>query len=429
MRKPLLVLLGLLACANADAGKVVHTVAAKGYAAFNMAFTGYVFIAGNANRQSTEDWVNTRVKSAGTFSDLKAYCPVNTDDFTCTVTLRKNGADGNSIVSIAPSTTGLVEDTTHSDSVTTDDLVNYEMTGGAGTSGGNPRISWISSTFAASSNTVQFLQATGSQNFNKNSIRYIPINGGINHTLSTDEASQGATFKTAGTLQNAYIYINQNDRTASVAYTLRKNTADTSIVITATASTTGAFQDTTHTVALVSDDVVNWSILGDAATDAQVFNIVMAEFVTTDTSFQLINGAAAAAGEAIAATATYYGCPGAYNSSLSSNNTQGFWQTKSAFSFTALNLSLNVISNASVTDGALTFAVNGTGTSLSATVTALTTGVFQDTTHTAAVTSGDTFEYQYVGGTVASWNIACSSIVAYTVAASTYASGQFFSVM
>jgi hypothetical protein len=62
------------------------------------------------------------------------------------------------------------------------------------------------------------------------------------------------------------------------------------------------------------------------------------------------------------------------------------------------NLYFNCTSNASTTNVTITLIKNGSATSLVATITALTTGVFSDTTHSVSVSAGDLLNYSLSQG-------------------------------
>lgn len=77
------------------------------------------------------------------------------------------------------------------------------------------------------------------------------------------------------------------------------------------------------------------------------------------------------------------------------------------------NLYVNAITNANTDNGTFTLRVNGASTSVVATVNALTTGIFSDTTHTAAVNAGDLVNLSIskatTGTITGSWSIAFTS--------------------
>jgi hypothetical protein len=71
---------------------------------------------------------------------------------------------------------------------------------------------------------------------------------------------------------------------------------------------------------------------------------------------------------------------------------------------TLSNLYVNVISNASTSNDTFTLYKNNSATSLVVTITALTTGVFSDTTHSVAVVAGDLICFNSSQSTTANWS-------------------------
>lgn len=67
---------------------------------------------------------------------------------------------------------------------------------------------------------------------------------------------------------------------------------------------------------------------------------------------------------------------------------------------TLSNLYVNVTANASTTNVTVTVRKNGSSTAIVATITALTTGAFTDTTHSATFAAGDLISYQISASTV-----------------------------
>jgi hypothetical protein len=96
-------------------------------------------------------------------------------------------------------------------------------------------------------------------------VRYVPFAGGAVSVNATETNVQNVC-PSACTAKNGRIRILTNGSTSNVAYTLRVNGADTALVITITASTTGIFSDATNTVSVAASDLINWKV-GQAATD------------------------------------------------------------------------------------------------------------------------------------------------------------------
>ena len=81
-----------------------------------------------------------------------------------------------------------------------------------------------------------------------------------------------------------------------------------------------------------------------------------------------------------------------YSSSLT--NTQSIAEFAIPLNGTFSNLYVNIDTNANSVNGTVTVNRNGSNTSIVATVTALTTGVFSDTSHSQAFSAGDTIQFE-----------------------------------
>lgn len=105
-----------------------------------------------ASYEATEANAQVNFPHNGSFSHLRYGVTGSAGTSgTMTGTFRKNGASGNQSVSIANNTTGLFEDTTHTDSVATNDLVNSEI---SGLTGGTVVVArWMSTVTSAATET------------------------------------------------------------------------------------------------------------------------------------------------------------------------------------------------------------------------------------------------------------------------------------
>lgn len=87
---------------------------------------------GNASETSSEARVKGRFPVAGTIQNLSVKMNTHPGG-TVTVRIRKNGANGNSVAN--STTTGLVQDTSNTDSVTTSDDINFSIVGTSSSTG------------------------------------------------------------------------------------------------------------------------------------------------------------------------------------------------------------------------------------------------------------------------------------------------------
>ncbi len=79
------------------------------------------------------------------------------------------------------------------------------------------------------------------------------------------QADHNFPVPVAGIFSNMYVYVTQNTSAVGVTITLNKNNVNTALVVSIGAGATGTFSDTTHSVAFVAGDLLQWE---DSATDA-----------------------------------------------------------------------------------------------------------------------------------------------------------------
>lgn len=89
--------------------------------------------------------------------------------------------------------------------------------------------------------------------------RFIPINRGS--PLITSETNNRYIIPFSCTLSGMWVYVIANTISATSFVRLRKNGADGNQSISITASTTGAFEDTTNSDSITSSDYVNYSVV------------------------------------------------------------------------------------------------------------------------------------------------------------------------
>ncbi len=93
--------------------------------------TNYIQVGGNLVAGSTESEKRLKARETFAFSGLTISVTANTVTADSFLRLRKNGADGNMLITIPTSTTGFFVDNTNSDIIDAADDVNYSLTTGA----------------------------------------------------------------------------------------------------------------------------------------------------------------------------------------------------------------------------------------------------------------------------------------------------------
>ncbi len=363
-------------------------VACNGATVFNAATTTYFPINAQLNASVTEaNRYHYLRPNGGTFSHMAFYVSANTLDTNGTITLRKNGAGGlNQTVTITAGVTGLFQDTTNSDALSTDDAVNYQWVVSGGT--GSATIEFASITLSPSSNFRMYGAEQGAISLTTaNVYRHINSNG-----TSATETDVQQKFRQGGTLSQGEVYLTANTSITNTVLTSRINGADGTIVVTCTALTTGLFRDSTHSDTVASTDLVDWVISGYTALSTVTATFYDVAFTSSDTS---LNQLSCATNLSIAdGTTRYFPISG----TLGAKTTEVLIQTPINFDYTINNLEVYIPTNATTSASTLDLRVGASSSTLSVSITAGTTGYFSDTSHTVTGSSGDLLNCRLVNG-------------------------------
>lgn len=194
----------------------------------------------------------TTIRSAGTISNAIISVGTNSGTTSGTFTSRKNGANGNLSI-VVGSSTGILEDTTHSDSVVSSDLVNWAFAAGA--TSPNVALIYAGGDFTTSAGNVPQIHNdadTGDQPVASAATVFFAMGAGD----TTTETSQQVTVRDTFTYSNMQAYVVTNSIAATSTVTFRKNAASTTITFTIGSTGTGFFQDTTHSLLVAATDKV-----------------------------------------------------------------------------------------------------------------------------------------------------------------------------
>jgi len=182
---------------------------------------------------------------------------------------RKNGANGTQVVTIGAGLTGRFTDTTHTDSLAIDDLINYLQDSATDSSSATA----ISSTFVMTEDSYD-LEYPLSTKTSSESLYY-----NLSRTTgNNDEAASSNRFLVPKKVTNLRVRIPNNTLGAS-EIRVRKNGANGNGLLSIGASTTGWFEDTTNedTFDVTDDFCLHWnSTTGTSATESH-FGITVKE--------------------------------------------------------------------------------------------------------------------------------------------------------
>jgi hypothetical protein len=215
---------------------------------------------------TTENRVSYKYYTAGTMKNGSANLTANTRDSATTVKSRLNGADGAIAISITAATSGLFEDTTHTDTIASGDLYNYAIAGAAGT--GTNTFGTVAVQFETTTNQSHIytdyplLYTTGASETSP-----IPLCGDFG--LAGTEAPCQLKARFPMTVTNLECRVNTNTATSDGTLTFRKTAADTALTLTITAGITGLFEDAANSVTIATGDLINFRLVTGATNGIQ----------------------------------------------------------------------------------------------------------------------------------------------------------------
>jgi hypothetical protein len=231
----------------------------------------------------------------------------------------------------------------------------------------------------------------GNYTVQASSARYFhPCTGALSGQ-STESWAQ-RTFRSAGTLSNLLVNVTTNDIDQSELI-LIKNGSQGNLAISITSSTTGKFEDTTHSDSIAAGDVVVYRIVsGDPFNGAAGLAItVLSAIFETSTCTSTF---------AISPNGTITNAPGSKYSNIAANptgttTTEAFGNARVYMSGTLKNFYANVTNNV-LDPGSMNIVarVSYVDTNLGYLVVSAATGIFEDI-DSAAVASGDVIGYRF----------------------------------
>jgi hypothetical protein len=200
------------------------------------------------------------VRAPGIFSNLINNVTANSAAANNVFISRKNGANGNQTITVTAGTTGVFEDTTHSDSLASGDTIGFE------------NIATTSATIDGYYGFVCAHTGTTSELVGGNPALAFNASGFFTAILLNELGGPTATESNASTpllidgkLSNMRNNIFSNTMTGTYTFNFRKNSASGNQLLTVAATTTGTFEDTTHTDTFGTRDLLNYMGSGGTA--------------------------------------------------------------------------------------------------------------------------------------------------------------------
>lgn len=347
---------------------------------------------------TTETTLQSRIYRSGVISKFSLYVVTAPNVAPPAVTLRKNGANGNQTISVPVNTTGLFTDSSHTDTVAVGDLMTYRLPASGASNTG--KVSFFSVVFTDDSNdSSRFVCSstggTSGSTFNTSSSTFYAGLVGEFNTLATADASTDIVpfqMELAGTVANMEVHIKTNTKSTCTAR-LRKNAANSNVVVSITANTTGRFSDTTNTEAISVGDKLDYSFSTGTGAGNMVILKFSCDFIATSGGQMCVTQTpttqSMTTGSSIALPLS-----GDINA-FASSTTEPTMQVAVGRICDASRMMAHITANSTTgsTPSTVTFRKNATDTSLVASIPVATTGYFTDTSNTVSLVATDLINY------------------------------------
>lgn len=354
--------------------------------------------AGALHTGNTEAHMQARIGKAGTMADFVFYVSLNGHASSRYFRTRINGTAGTLSVTIGAGATGWFQDTTHSDAVVVGDSLNYEF-------GANPdflvqmTLGLACTSFDVSGGCASLHQVVNNASLNSanagnaSTTYYIGITGGATsgtNIYTLTEADAQNTLRASGIMSRATCYVASNTSTNAIAVTSRLNGSDGTMTFSIGASTTGRFEDTTHSDTVASGDLYNYkSVSGAGTVNATVINLATT-FDSAGTNWDFRSGSPA--GNTIASTSavTYKAIAPAFTLFTT---TEALEQSKIPIACYAMNMLYRITGGSGNSGKTIKTRINGVNGTQIITLNG-GNGVFEDTTHYDTIAANDLVNYR-----------------------------------
>lgn len=327
---------------------------------------------------------------AGSITKLSVRVITGTTSGSSTVTLRKNGSNGNNTISIAQGATGFFTDSTpHTDQTVTGDLICISITPGDA----NFFLTILALTFtaAATSNAVTKLGVVDNFGSNNGGGTYSMCLGGSLNNNTSESRNKMRMLKTM-TINNLGVLQSSGGANTDTIRS-RKNSLNGNLTTTLTGSTQTLQKDTSNSDNVVSGD--DWNLQDVHTQGNQGWFWASADFVDSVNNNTIFNCTNPQTSTFNTSVTSYFGLTGSLVSGSQTTESQAQAVVNNIINFTALLVNVNtnsITSNPSVT---VTLRANGGTAGLTVSVANSTTGVFTDVSSADFYTSATTDAMNY----------------------------------
>lgn len=357
--------------------------------------TRFVSLGGTLAVATSELFVETPVRDATVFSNLFTVVSANTAQVNSTITVRKSTADTSIIVTYTSLQTGIKEDTSNTSSYTNTDEADFEITV-ANDPGGTRAITvvliGIESTPTSTNDCISYYTSSVNDSLTTASTTLFGNVSGLSNFQAT-ESNASITSRFSFTSSDLNVYVTGNSRTTNTVFKTRKNNVDGNQSVTYTSGQTGLKEDTSNTDSITNGDLFNYAATTSTGTQFLDFFRVSSTAINTSRVFSFISSSTG--GNSQSSGATRYR---ALAGRTTGNSTESVAQMYPRFDFTVGTFQMLVTNNSiNAFPTTVTLRDNGADSSVTLSYGNAETGLKEDTTNTAAITSGgDEINYSTV---------------------------------
>lgn len=226
-----------------------------------------------SSNTSTEANTKYRIRSTFTASNLYGYITNNAHTTTTNIRTRKNGANGNQVITFTAGQTGVVEDTSNTDSLSAGDDFNFSITVGNGTGTNALNLNILGVSLINTSNNFILLDGTtAGVAVNFNSTVYTGCSGFFNFTTTESNIQIYPRFDFTAKELGARVKTN-TIATSATSVTVRDNGTDSAITVSYAAAETGLKSDTSNTATITSGtDTIDYKVVTPNTSGAITFS-------------------------------------------------------------------------------------------------------------------------------------------------------------
>lgn len=206
--------------------------------------------------------------------------------------------------------------------------------------------------------------------------------------LALDTNQGRITYRLAGVSSKLNTYVHSSNTTTTITLKLRKGGTNGNQSVSITGSTTGYFEDSSNTDSISAGDTVDLDIDGTAAGGSYACGSVSSLFAASSNTVTQLTCSGI---RSWSSTATHY-LPLAGNND-GANTTENRAEQYVGVAGTLKKMGVRVNSNTSSAAQTMRSRKNGANGNMSISITASTSGVFEDTSNTDSFSAGDLGNY------------------------------------